>query len=366
MNRLWVRFTLMVTGMLMLVALLPVLYNVSVQQEVIAGPNAIGQLEDIRAALPPELQAQFDERMQRFAQNYFSRSLVGALLFSALIGVLLSRSLTAPLQALETGAKAIANQDLSYRVPVEGSQEIRSVARAFNQMVVQLDQAELLRRNLLADVAHELRNPLHVLRGNLQAILDDVYPLSKEEIARLLDQTRLLTTLVDDLHDLAQAEARQMPLHKQLTDMADLVKETAVAFKPVAAARHIRLTVELLGATPYLLVDANRMRQVVHNLLNNALRHTPENGQIWVTVVTENETLCIRVRDSGAGIEAVHLPYVFDRFYRTDSARSRDQGGAGLGLAIVKAIVEAHGGVVTAVSPGIGQGSTFEILLPDV
>lgn len=364
MNRLWVRFTLIIMGILMLVALLPALYGLAFEFGVISGPTPVNQLDDIRAALPEEMQARFDERMQDFAQNYFSRSLLGALLISAIIGALLSRTLAAPLQALEEGARAIATQDLSHRVPVRGSQEVQSVARAFNQMAVQLDQAELLRRNLLADVAHELRNPLHVLRGNLQAILDDVYPLSKGEIARLLDQTRMLTTLVDDLHDLAQAEAHQMPLHKQMTDMADLVKETAVSFKPVAAAKKVSLKVELLGPTPFFLVDANRMRQAVYNLLNNALRYTPENGEIWVTVVEEKEKLHIRLRDTGEGIEAAHLPYVFDRFYRADSARSRDRGGTGLGLAIVKAIVEAHEGVVTAVSPGPNQGSTFEVILP--
>jgi len=364
MNRLWVRFMLMVTGILMLVALIPVLFGLAVELNVIPNYTTASELADIRAALPEELQARFDERMQDFAQNYFSRSLVTALLISALIGALLSRTLTAPLQALEEGARAIATQDLSHRVPVQGSQEIQSAARAFNQMAMQLDQAELLRRNLLTDVAHELRNPLHVLRGNLQAILDDVYPLSKEEIARLLDQTRLLTTLVDDLHDLAQAEAHQMPLHKTVVDMADLVKDTAVSFKPVAMAKGVSLKVELLGPTPRFLVDANRMRQVVYNLLNNALRHTPENGEIWATVVEEQDGLHIRVRDTGEGIEAIHLPYVFDRFYRTDTARSRDRGGTGLGLAIVKAIVEAHDGVVTAVSPGPNQGSTFEVILP--
>jgi len=142
------------------------------------------------------------------------------------------------------------------------------------------------------------------------------------------------------------------------------VKDTAVSFKPVAMAKGVSLKVELLGPTPRFLVDANRMRQVVYNLLNNALRHTPENGEIWATVVEEQDGLHIRVRDTGEGIEAIHLPYVFDRFYRTDTARSRDRGGTGLGLAIVKAIVEAHDGVVTAVSPGPNQGSTFEVILP--
>jgi signal transduction histidine kinase len=362
-NRLWVRFALVVAGILMVVVLTPFLYGTAVEFGLVS-PAGTGQMQDIRQALPPELQAQFDERMQAFALEYLVRGLVGVFVIGTIIGLLLSRSLTAPLRALETGAKAIATQELSYRVPVAGSSEIRAVAQAFNQMAAQLEAAEKVRRSLLADVAHELRNPLHILRGNLQAILDDVYPLSKGEIARLLDQTQLLTTLVDDLHDLAQAEAHQMPLHKELTDMADLVKETAVFFKPIAAAKSINLQVELLGPTPYYRVDPNRLRQAMHNLLNNALRHTPEKGRIWVTVVEEQGALHVRVRDSGAGIEATHLPYVFDRFYRTDSARSRDQGGVGLGLAIVKAIVEAHGGVVTAVSAGPGQGSTFEIVLP--
>jgi signal transduction histidine kinase len=232
-------------------------------------------------------------------------------------------------------------------------------------MAERLEKDETLRRNLLADVAHELRNPLHVIQGNLQAILDDVYPLNKEEIVHLSDQTRLLTTLVDDLYDLSQAEAHQMVLHKGMVDMADLVKETAVSFKPVAAAQNISLQVELLGATPYAHIDSDRMRQAVVNLLTNALRHTPKGGKIRATVEQKGDFLQILVHDSGTGIEPEHLPYIFDRFYRTDNARSRDRGGTGLGLAISKAIVDAHDGEIIASSSGKGLGATFEIRLPN-
>ncbi|PID85889.1 MAG: two-component sensor histidine kinase, partial [Chloroflexi bacterium] len=253
--------------------------------------------------------------------------------------------------------------NLEQRVEVCGTAEVQAVAKRFNEMAERLEQNELLRRNLLADVAHELRNPLHVIQGNLQAILDDVYPLNKEEIVRLSDQTCLLTTLVDDLYDLSQAEAHQMVLYKQTMDMADLVKETAVSLKPAASAQNIKLQIELLGSTPYAQVDPGRIQQTITNLLINALRHTPSGGEIWVTVEQRGDTLHIIIRDNGHGIEPEHLPHVFDRFYRTDRARSRDRGGAGLGLAIAKAIVDTHEGKITASSPGLGQGATFEIQL---
>jgi len=280
-------------------------------------------------------------------------------------GVGMSRSMTKPLRELEEVADSFGPQNLNQRVEVHGTAEVRAVSTRFNEMAERLEKDETLRRNLLADVAHELRNPLHVIQGNLQAILDDVYPLNKEEIVHLSDQTRLLTTLVDDLYDLSQAEAHQMVLHKGMVDMADLVKETAVSFKPVATAQHISLQVELLGATPYANVDSGRIRQAVANLITNALRHTPEDGEIWATVEQREEFLHVIVRDTGTGIDPEHLPNIFDRFYRTDSARSRDRGGTGLGLAISKAIVDAHNGEIIVSSPGQDMGATFEIKLPN-
>lgn len=354
MNKLWVKLSLTFAGVVLAVLLIIGLLVGLENRRIVAGES-----------VPPEVRAYFEEvRNERRPLLDWTVILIligGVAIFS---GAWLSHTLTAPLSDLEQAAEAIGAQKLSQRVTVQGTDEVRAVALRFNEMAERLEQYETLRQNLLADVAHELRNPLHVLRGNLQAILDDVYPLEKKEIARLLEQTDHLTALVDDLHELAQAEARQLPLQKEETDIAQLVKETAASFQPLAKNKEIDLHVELLGTMPQVTVDAARMRQVIHNLLSNGLRHTPAHGQVVVQVEQVEDVLQIRVRDTGTGIASAQLPYVFDRFYRTDSARSRDRGGTGLGLAIVKAIVEAHGGRVTAVSNGANSGSQFNIFLP--
>lgn len=355
MNKLWIRLSLAFAGVVIAVSIVA---SIAARLSIEA---SIGSA----AEMPPEARAYFQQ--VRSENPYGPVAMIGIVGTVAIVaGIWMSRTLTKPMQELGEAAQAIGHQDLSRRVSVKGTAEIQYLADRFNEMAQQLEDAEKLRSNLLADVAHELRNPLHVLRGNLQAILDDVYPLTKEEVARLVDQTRYLTALVDDLHELAQAEAHQLPLYKKETDMADLVKETTVAFKPIAAGKEIDLQVELLGSIPHLDVDPDRMRQVLTNLLANAFRHTPNGGCILVSVEEVDEMLSIRVHDNGAGISEADLPRVFDRFYRSDPARSRDTGGSGLGLAIVEAIVIEHNGHITAESPGLGQGSTFTILLPPV
>jgi signal transduction histidine kinase len=280
----------------------------------------------------------------------------------------MSRRLTAPLDAVVEGAHAIGARDLSARVPVRGSQEIRTVAHAFNEMAAALESAEVQRQNLLADVAHELRTPLTVVQGNLRAILDDVYTLDKSEVARLYDQTRHLIALVNDLHELAQAEARRLPLHQTPVDLAELARTAADFLEPVAEAEGVTLIAELPAEPVIVHADEARLLQVLQNLLANALRHTSgaagRSGEIRLRVRQEGREAAVSVQDNGDGIDPVHLPHIFDRFYRTDRARARDSGGAGLGLALVRAMIEAHDGRVEAFSAGIGQGSRFSFYLP--
>ena len=355
MNRLWVRLSLAFTAVV-IVSVLAIGVTIRITNAIVTDPVT---------APPPEVEAYFKRlRSEQPLPGVTTMlGIVGIVAIGA--GIWMSRRVTAPLAKLEEAAQAVGRQDFSRRVSLRGSQEMVAVATAFNEMAARLEQAEALRRNLLADVAHELRHPVHVLQGSLQAILDDVYPCNKEEIARLSGQTHHLTVLVNDLHILAQAEAHQLPLHKQITDLAALVKEIVAAFKPLVAAKNIGLRVELLGTMPELAVDRARLRQAIHNLLDNALRHTPEGGAITVSVEQIQDEVKVRIQDTGEGIAPDRLPYVFDRFYRTDQARSRDRGGAGLGLAIVKAIIEAHGGTVAVASPGEGQGSTFIMSLPN-
>ena len=284
-----------------------------------------------------------------------------------IFGVMASRGLTAPLNRLAVAAQAIGARNLDYRVPVQGSTEMREVAESFNKMAADLQSAESLRRNLLADVAHELRTPLTVLQGNLQAILEDVYPLDKSEMVRLHDQTRHLHRLVNDLHELAQVEAHQLPLQKQALDPSALVRQAVELFGPVAEEKGVALRVVAATEDVTIQGDRARLMQVLQNLLNNALRHTPEDGEIEVAVTAQLDGVDgveIAVRDTGEGITAEDLPHIFERFYRSGKARDRDSGGTGLGLAIVRALVEAHDGRVEVMSAGKGAGSRFVVWLP--
>jgi signal transduction histidine kinase len=308
------------------------------------------------------------DQAQQFIIQQVSRILIVILISGGVIGIvagtLVSRTLTAPLAKLAAGAREF-QKDLSKRIEVKGSTEVRQAAVAFNEMAAALQQAETQRRNLTADVAHELRTPLTVLRANLQALLDGVYPLTQEEIQSLMDQTDLLSRLVNDLHELAQAEARQLHINRQPVDLRQVVESAAQPFETMAENHQVRLICAVPPEPLVVAGDANRLQQVVNNLLQNALVHTPGGGEIEIRLAPVDGSARITVRDTGSGIAPEHLPHVFDRFYRADRSRARATGGAGLGLTIVKAIVELHGGSVRASSDGIpGHGSTFTITLP--
>jgi signal transduction histidine kinase len=283
-----------------------------------------------------------------------------------IMGVILSRSLTAPLQRLAAAARAVAGGNLGQQVKVEGSAEMAEVGQSFNEMTSALKKAEVLRQNLVADVAHELRTPLSVLQGNLRAILDDVYDLDKAEISRLYDETRLLSRLVDDLRELALADAGQLNLNLRPNDAAQVIRSTTDSLALAAEAGQVVLTTTIPDSLPSVQSDPDRVAQVLRNLLVNALRHTPPGGSVTVTAAATDRALEIAVADTGEGISAEDLPHVFERFWRADPSRSRDDrlaGGTGLGLSVAQSLVEAQGGRIWAESTP-GEGTVFRFTLP--
>lgn len=279
------------------------------------------------------------------------------------LSIALSRTLTAPLANLADAAHRFAARDWNQRVPVRGAQEIAEVATAFNAMADDLQKQEALRRSLIADIAHELRTPLAVMQGNLRAMLDEVYPLDRSEIATLYDESRLLARLVDDLRELALADAGQLPLNVGNVNISEVVQTAAANFSMAADAQNVRVENAGLPSPLYVYADADRVAQVLRNLLANALRHTPEGGTITVGAQPQEKFVRLFVRDTGEGINPEDVPHIFERFYRADKSRTRATGGSGLGLAIAKAWVEAMGGTI-GVSSQAGKGSEFWFLLP--
>jgi signal transduction histidine kinase len=353
MNRLWIRLSLMITGVLLfvfLVQFLAVLLPDADDEGPMPGGAPLEQRSDDQ---PPP--AEVARRLGNFALLSVVVGIVG--------GVVIARVVSAPISDLAKAARRVGQGDLDARVVARGSREQVELAETFNKMAADLQRAETLRNSLMADVSHELRTPLTVLEGNLRAALDDVYGLDAAGIANLYGQTRHLIRLVNDLRDLALAENHQLPLDKQPADLNALVTETLQALDPLAVEKGVAL-IDRTEPLPPATVDPVRMRQVLFNLLFNALRHTPAGGEITVTAAHDAGALRLAVQDSGEGLDPEQLASVFDRFYRADRSRSRETGGSGLGLAIVKAIVETHGGQIEAHSDGKGCGSTFALVLP--
>jgi two-component system OmpR family sensor kinase/two-component system sensor histidine kinase BaeS len=273
-----------------------------------------------------------------------------------LLSIVISRAIGAPLRRLARAAHDFAAHRWDKRVPLSGTEEIDEVAQAFNTMADEIQRAEMLRRNLMADIAHELRTPLTTMQGSLRALLDGVYPLELKEIASLYDDTRLLSRLVSDLRELALADAGQLPLKLETVDVMPYLRAAADQFTPLADSQQATIQFEEQPLPP-IIADPDRLKQVVRNLVANALRHTPL-GTITLSAAPQEGRVRIAVTDTGEGIPAEDLPHVFDRFYRADQSRARSTGGTGLGLAISKAWVEAMGGNMGAESTP-GQGSTF-------
>ncbi len=279
-----------------------------------------------------------------------NRSLIIAITVAGLVGLLLtyflSRSILRPVDELTFAVRAMEKGDLSQRVTVKAKGELGELANAFNAMAEGLTRLEQLRQNMVTDVAHELRTPLSNVRGYLEALRDGVVEPTPETIASVYEEAMLLNRLVDDLQELAIAEAGQLKLVRQPVDIQKMVGIAVQSLKAQADEKGVIMKTMLPDDLPLVEADAERFGQVLRNLLKNAIINTPSAGEIIIQARTVDSQVEVSVQDNGLGISAEHLPYVFERFYRVDQSRTRTTGGAGLGLAIVKQLVEAQGGQV--------------------
>lgn len=281
------------------------------------------------------------------------------------LAVFFARRLTTPIKSVALASRKLARGNLEVRVsPDHGNWDNYSLALAndFNEMASSLEQLQEERQTMISDIAHELRTPVAIMQAQLESLQDGVDPLTPEAIDSLYEETRLLSRLIIDLRTLSLAEAQQLSLELSEVDMGDLVKRTVARFEKEALQKDVHLVTNIRGAYQ-LEVDAERLSQVLSNLLSNALRYTPEGGFVTVSLEQKDRNLELTVHDTGKGLSEDALKHVFDRFYRSDKGRVRSEGGSGLGLAIVKALTELHGGSVS-VANRVEGGAVFSVLLP--
>jgi signal transduction histidine kinase len=302
---------------------------------------------------------------EEFLSSAKQSALLGGGIASAvaiLLSIVLISQVLSPLRLLTRATERIASGDLSHRVLLKARDEFGRLGCSFNRMVENLSRSENVRKTMTADIAHELRTPVTIIQGNLEAILDGVYSADSETIAPIYEETLHLGKLIDDLRDLALAEAGELRLSKEPTDIVAMANQLAEMVN-VSLDTQPRVIVTAPRDTLVINIDSMRIHQVLGNLLSNALRYTPEGMEIRLEIEQQENMLVMRVIDQGPGIPEKELPYLFERFYRGDEARTRAAGGSGLGLAIAKQWVEAHGGKITA-NNRLEGGACFTILLP--
>jgi two-component system sensor histidine kinase BaeS len=287
----------------------------------------------------------------------------GATAVALLLGILLARTISRPVQELTTATQIVARGKLGHQVPVRTQDELGELAASFNRMSADLARSNRLRRQMTADIAHDLRTPLSVIMGYTEALADDKLQGASEMYAVMHNEAQHLSHLIDDLRTLSLADAGELPLTRRPVAPLALLERTASAHAAQARKRQVALKVEAAPDLPTVEVDPERMAQMLGNLVSNALRYTPEGGQITLAAQADADAVTLRIQDNGAGIAPQELPHIFDRFYRGDRSRQQGEGESGLGLAIAKSLVEAHGGSISAAST-LGQGTTFTISLP--
>ncbi len=300
-------------------------------------------------------------------------ALIGAVI-ALLLGIFLSRTLTRPIRELTRATHAVSEGDLSQQVTVHSNDELGELAKAFNKMSTELLRSVNTRKQMTADIAHELRTPLSLILGHAEAVHDGVLPPSRENFEIIREEASRLEHLVNDLRILSLADAGELSMHRQVIEPESLIQEVAALYQYETQKKNISLDVDITPALPTIEVDPGRMTQVLTNILDNATRHTPAGGRIILSAKQVADQVQLSVQDSGPGLKAEDLERIFERFYRADASRQRDgevPGGSGLGLAIAKSIVQAHNGQLSAetstqLSPGsdAGSGLKIKILLP--
>jgi len=271
------------------------------------------------------------------------------ILLTMIIGVLMMRRMVNPLSEVIAASESVASGNLQTRIKTNHSQsDLAALALHFNHMTETLEKNDVERRALLADIAHELRTPLSVLRGRLEGIVDGVYPPNEPNIAQALEETYLLERLVEDLRLLTLAESRQLHFESKETNIGDLLKKIVSLFQPQAEGKHVSILLNPVENDLLLTIDAQRLEQVIGNLIGNSMRFVSTGGKVILEASNADEKVTVSVKDTGTGVPEEELPYIFDRFWRSEKSRARVSGGAGLGLAICKQLVEAQGGTISA------------------
>ncbi len=324
--------------------------------------------------LRPNLHMQLLQHMMGPSEERFlalvNRSMwiaaVIVIVVAGLASLVFADRITSPIKQLTKASRKIAAGEFHYRIPVSTHDEIGELAETFNTMAETLERNEQLNQQLYAGIAHELKTPLTIIQGNLEAVLDGVSEATPEKIAAIHTETLLLNRLINDLRDLTLAEAGQLKLQKKDVRINSVVKKVVELIQPMLSEKGITMNIDIPSGLPQVQADPDRLTQILYNLIGNALRHTSEKGKITLLAeppVGDNKEIKVSVTDTGEGIPEEDLPYIFNHFYRVDQARTRAKGGSGVGLAIVRYLVEAHGGRVWAESEP-GKGSIFSFTLP--
>ena len=287
---------------------------------------------------------------------------LGAIIIAVLLGLFLARTITRPVRDLTAATSALAQGRLSQQVQVRSQDELGELTKTFNKMSSDLENANALRRQMTADIAHDLRTPLAVITGYLEGLKDGVIKPSSTRFAAMYDEALYLQRLIEDLRTLSLADAGELSIVLQPIQPGELVKRLADSYQHQADQNDIRLTVSVEPELPAIQADPERMQQALSNLVSNAMRFTPAGGEISLAARREGQAVWVDVKDTGSGIAADALPHIFERLYQGDA--SRQEGGSGLGLAIAKSIIELQGGKISAASPGPGAGSVFSIQMP--